>query len=255
MYIGKYHYPTLLIYLYYFHFRNKTSGIEAEDEPDDVIMISSDTEEIAFRSPPSPCWTKTDKSKLVSTDQLLSNDQWSDDVSLDSGVNLSSDLSLSPVLFSSLSPVLYSSLSPVLDSSLSPDMSSSLSPDMSSSLSPDMSSSQSPILSTSVLQDEDVLSESEDEQNSDISDELDNNFVSFRFDDYPDTVYHSELDSDIGENLTKEMRERPRRKSSIVNPAELYCSPDKSAANVGQSGSGSLIHYGLRRSQSIKSRL
>ena len=187
-------------------------------------MVSRDTEEIAFRAS-SPCWTKTNKSKLVSTDQ------WSDDVSLDSGVNLSSDLSLSPVLFSSLSPV--------IDSSLSPDMSSSL----------------SPVLSTPVPQDEDVLSESEDEQHSDISDELDNNFVSFRFDDYPDTVYHSELDTEIDENLTKEMRERPRRKSSIVNPAELYCSPDKSAADAGQSGGGSLIHYGLRRSQSIKSRL
>ena len=119
------------------------------------------------------------------------------------------------------------------------------------SMSPVLSSP--PPLSSHNLEDvlSDSLQDSEDEFDSDVSEP---EFVSYQFDDYPDTVYDTQVDT----NLAKEIREKPRRKSSIVNPAELYCSADKmcDCGNLcGEQECGRFGHIQLRRSQSIKSRL
>ena len=92
----------------------------------------------------------------------------------------------------------------------------------------------------------DTIDDSEDESeylSSDFSDHDDfsDNFVSYRFDDYPDEVF---CDVDVEPLTTTSVR----RRSSVINPAEVYVTDKQCHCDV-------VDQIILRQSVSIKSRL
>jgi len=162
------------------------------------------------------------------------------DVSLDSGVHLTLDQQLiSPPDRSFLDRQLLSSPnSRFLDHQQQKRLSCPDSSSLHDRLSP--AGEDKLRCETEEDEEEDELSDDNNEDDCDSSefsdyDDYAEHFVSFEFDDYPDSVY-----CDIEDEDPEPASYTPRR-SSVLNPAELYL--DKNSQNL------------IKRSQSIKSRL
>ena len=87
-----------------------------------------------------------------------------------------------------------------------------------------------------------------DDEFSDDDNNLNNCFVSYQFDDYPDSVFL------VSEDKLENTRKNRLRRSSVLNPEEVYMLRSYAPASDGLEDQVDLGNGAVKRSRSIKSR-